>query len=1191
LTSTSDVVVFNVLGPWEVVRGQSPVAVPHGRLAVLLAALLMSLDRPVSIDSLVEKLWPEGDGPVRPQQTLYTYVNRLRALLGPDVIETSPGGRYRLRVAPHDVDLYRFRDLLTQAAHADSTDEERQLLRAGLRLWRGSPFGDVPSTWLDREVIPRLTEEWLAASERRIDLDLVIGPPGPVVAELWELTSRYPTRESLWIRLVRALRLSGRRADAVDAYQKAKDALREELGVEPGEQLARLGREVVRESALTGKGEAADATGELEPEQEQAQADVTGVDFAETLRTNRTRLGWTQAELAEQAGVSERTVQGLESGRSRPRLSTARLLAKALRLEATELESFILAASRLPTMAALSAPSAPREAALPAPAQLPPDIGDFVGRASELAMLDELLPVEGDTAVAVLSGTAGVGKTALAIRWAHHVEAEFPDGQLYANLRGFSTGRPVPPVEVLAEFLGALGLPAGEIPPKQDAAAALYRSSLADRRMLVVLDNALDADQVRPLLPSGSGSIVLVTSRHVLNGLVVSHGARQQTLAPLPPTEAIELVTRILGADRVAAEPEAADGLVAECAGLPLALRIAAANVRVEEHLDIAEYVAELRSGDRLTSLAVGDDPAASVRVAFDWSYERLSPPVQRLFRYLSLMPGPDVTAEAAAALTGTHPGQTRWWLRSLAEAHLLDRSGPRRYALHDLLRAYSAERAQAVEPESERDAAIGRLLDWYLHSMIAALEMLAPTAMRLPTPPADPGLPLVRPADRTEAGNWLAAERRSLVAAVTFAAANGRNESAWLLADALRGYFESDGNRVDWTVVAQTALAAAEAEGDPAAGCAARSSLAHVHHISGEYDEALREATLALTLAREAGWLAGEARVLNHLAVLHAESGDLDGCVDLFRTALELDRRAGDRVGQAKRLMNLGIATWSGGRLREALDYLRQAVHLLGAKVHDDITLANLGHLLHHTGDLAAAENVLNEAVAAHAENAVTQSYALVMLAELCLDQGRLTDADTHADAAIALVDQASNQVSAFWAGNMRAYVDIRLGRLGVALQRLEALLREVGDQGYLSVRCSALASLAEAQCGLGRLDLAQSNAEQSLKLAESAGRRVLESEALSVQAQIHFARYQRDGDPSTLDEAAAVVERTLELQRWMGHPVGEARSLILLGDIAQAAGEPDAAVEHWQAALTICAEIGLVDAAEVRDRLRSHR
>ncbi|GAB3433018.1 AfsR/SARP family transcriptional regulator [Flindersiella endophytica] len=1184
--TTGNAVTFNVLGPWEVRVDGSVVAIPHGRLTVLLASLVLSINEPQSVDTLTGRLWPDHP-PVRSRETLHLYVTRLRKLLGRNVIETGSGGGYRLRVEAGHIDLYRFRALVSQSRDAASADREREILRDALELWRGTPFGDVESAWLDRDVVPRLNEEWLTATERRIDLDLATETPGMVVAELQELTSAHPTRESLWYRLMLALQRAGRRADALAAYRKANAVLAEELDVGPGEQLFQLNREIL--DSLLPKGDQAGTPSRQVAPVDEPMDVVDAADLAELLRAHRIRLSWTQAELADEAGVSERTVHGLESGRTRPRPSTARLLGAALGLDGTELERFLRAAKP-------SARSASEQAESPGPAghsepmvpaQLPPDIGDFTGRTSELSALVTFLPLGVGTAIVVLTGAAGVGKTALAIRWAHRVATQFPDGQLYVNLRGFAPGQPAAPVEVLAEFLGALGVPSGQIPPKPGAAAALYRSKLADRRVLVVLDNALDAEQVRPLLPSGTGSLVLVTSRHVLSGLVASNGARQQTLAPLPASEAIELVTRIVGAERIAAEPDAAIALVLECSGLPLALRIAAANVRVDDHLDISGYVAELRAGDRLSSLAVGDDPTASVRAAFDWSYERLTPPVQRLFRRLGLVPGHDVTPESAAALTAADPEQTRWWLRSLANAHLVDRSGPQRYALHDLLRAYAAERAQAVETEPERESAIDRLLEWYLHNTVAAGKLLAPTSLYLPALSPAEGLPIIGPRDVAEAGAWLAAERRNLVAAVTEAATSGREEPAWLLADALRGYFEATGNRVDWITVAEAGMAAASAKGDAAARSAAASSLAQVHHSGGDFDTTLDHVTNALRLAREAGWDAGEARALNHLAILRAESGDLDTCVELLQAALELDRRLGDRAGEAKRLMNLGVATQNAGRLRTALDYLRQAADLHGRHVHADLTLSNLGHLLHHTGDLAAAEDTLYRAVAAYAETDTQRAFCLVKLAELCLDRGRPDEAEAHVAAAEAIASQSGDRVNGFWTLDMRAYLDIRLGRPRSAVDRLEGLLSEVSDEGYLSIRCSALASLAEAQRHLGELDLALSNADQSIKLAEAAGRRLLETEASSVRAEVRLALFRRDNDLAELAAATAETQRTLEMQRWMGHRVGEARSLILLGDISNAADDRDTAARHWQDGLSLCIEIGLADASEVRRRL----
>jgi DNA-binding SARP family transcriptional activator len=323
LTRTGNTVRFDVLGPWEVKVGGAVVAIPHGRLTVLLAALLLSIDEYVSVETLAERLWSDHP-PVRSRETLHTYVNRLRNVLGRDVIETGPGGGYRLRVDAANVDLYRFRALLRQAGEVGAVDRERRLLAAALELWRGKPFGDVESAWLDRDVVPRLTELWLTATERRIDLDLAAGPPGLVVAELWGLTSTYPTRESLWFRLVTALDRAGRRADALDAYEKARAALADELDVEPSEQLVQLSREIL--STLVPNDDPAHSPARDVPTVRQPAA-ADPMEFGKLLRAHRNRLTWTQAELAARAGVSERTIHGLELGRSRPRRTTVELLA------------------------------------------------------------------------------------------------------------------------------------------------------------------------------------------------------------------------------------------------------------------------------------------------------------------------------------------------------------------------------------------------------------------------------------------------------------------------------------------------------------------------------------------------------------------------------------------------------------------------------------------------------------------------------------------------------------------------------------------------------------------------------------------------------------------------------------------------------------------------------------------------
>jgi hypothetical protein len=332
----------------------------------------------------------------------------------------------------------------------------------------------------------------------------------------------------------------------------------------------------------------------------------------------------------------------------------------------------------------------------------------------------------------------------VAVHWAHRVADRFPDGQLYLNLRGYSSGEPMRAVEALAALLRSLGTLPERIPTEEDQAAALYRTVMADRRVLVVLDNARSVDQVRPLLPGSHGCLVLVTSRDRLAGLVARDGARRLSLDVLPPEEAFALLTRILGADRTAAEPAATAELARVCAYLPLALRIAAAHLSDRTDLVIAAYIAELTDSDPVTSLRVDGDDETAVRTALDRSYLSLPEPTRRMFRLLGVVPGPDFTAMAAAALAGSTVDDAAQHLRRLANAHLIDEHTHGRYAFHDLLRAYASHIVEETEVSEQRNVALTRLMSWYLQVADASATILYPHFARLPIPTTTTRVPPV---------------------------------------------------------------------------------------------------------------------------------------------------------------------------------------------------------------------------------------------------------------------------------------------------------------------------------------------------------------------------------------------------------------------------------------------------------------
>ncbi|WP_433604006.1 tetratricopeptide repeat protein [Dactylosporangium sp. CA-139114] len=601
------------------------------------------------------------------------------------------------------------------------------------------------------------------------------------------------------------------------------------------------------------------------------------------------------------------------------------------------------------------------------PAQLPAGARRFAGRADVLARLDELGAQDG--AVVALSGTAGVGKTTLAVHWAHRVRARFPDGQLYVNLRGFHpSGAPLPAEAALDGFLTALGVPAGRVPAGLDAQSALYRTLLADRSMLVLLDNARDAEHVRPLLPSSPGCLAIVTSRHGLAGLVAVEGADLVHLDPLDAAEGRALLARRLGADRVERERAAADVIVRRCAGLPLALAIVSARAARSSLEDLAVSL----GAEGLDALSVGE-PGADVRSVFRWSYDRLDPAAARLFRLLGLNPGADIATAAAAALAG-HPAGAA--LRELVAANLLAETVPGRYAFHDLLHAFAAE----LVPADEREPALDRLFGHYVEGARTATE------------------------DLFGAGRaWLDLERANLVAV----AAAGRPGPAIALAGLLQRYLDRD-HAADARIVHTAARDAARAAGDTAAEAAALDNVGVALRRAGEFEEAERHHREALRLYRAAGdrrgegwacsrlgvvvwrlgdYLAarehhqaaldlfretgdryGEAVQLTYFGVGHRMAGELDASVAAHLAALDLMRAEGDPSGEADVLNNLGISHQRLGRPGESLDCHAQALRLyrsVGERAGEADALNNLGLALRELGRFAEAVEHHRQALA----------------------------------------------------------------------------------------------------------------------------------------------------------------------------------------------------------------------------------
>ncbi|MEV4641209.1 BTAD domain-containing putative transcriptional regulator [Actinoplanes sp. NPDC049548] len=608
--------------------------------------------------------------------------------------------------------------------------------------------------------------------------------------------------------------------------------------------------------------------------------------------------------------------------------------------------------------------------ALTVPAQLPYAIPHFVGRDAELRRLDELV-VQDDAdgmVIAAVTGTAGVGKTSLAVHWAHRIRSRFPDGQLYVDLRGFDPNlSAVEPSEALRGFLDALGVPARRVPPTLEQQAALYRSLLAGRRVMVVLDNARDTDQVMPLLPGSAGCLVLVTSRSRLSGLVAA-GAVAVPVDLLTADEGRQMLRGRIGPSRVEAEPEAVDDLIAVSARLPLALAIVAARAAARPRFSLAALAGDLGQARGGLDAFVGEDEATDARAVLSWSYHLLTEPAARLFRLLGLHPGPDISVAAAASLAGVPVPEARRLLAALCGAHLLDEVTPGRFGFHDLLRAYAAEQARAPGAGTERETALTRMFDHYLHTAHAADRVLYPYRVPLDVGEPDAAVTPTEIPDAERAMAWFVAEHPNLLAAITLATSAGRDSTAYGLAWTMTAFLNYQGHWHDWAATMEAALQAARRLGDLGGQAQAHRLLNLAYLQLGRLDEAGAHARRALKVFAELGDLPGQARIhLNFGRVLERQC-HFQQALDQARKALELFRLAGDPPGEADALNWVGWYHSQLGYHEQALEYCHQSL-----VVHQGSgdwpgradTWDSLGYAHHHLGHHDEAISCYEQALA----------------------------------------------------------------------------------------------------------------------------------------------------------------------------------------------------------------------------------
>ncbi|MDG4823429.1 BTAD domain-containing putative transcriptional regulator [Asanoa sp. WMMD1127] len=1259
---------FEVLGPLRALRTDradpEAIVLAARQHRVVLANLLAEANRAVSVAVLAEALWEKSAVEESRRGAIRVLIHHLRRSLGDEVLRRAPAG-YLLSVTPGQLDAETFETLVVRAGRLRSdgqTEEARRALRKALGLWRGptaydgDDYGDRV-----RAEAARLHELRLAAYEDCFELELELGRHREIGGELRALAEQHPLRERLQGQLMTALARADRRGEALAAFERTRRLLAEELGVDPGDNLRELHRRILR------------------------------------------------------AAVHERT----------------------------------------------------------APAQLPPPARTFLGRDEPLRRLDALAAAEtAGPVVVVVSGMAGVGKTTLAVHWGHRVRRRFPDGQLAVDLRGWAQSRSMRPVEVIGRFLTAFGVPTANTPVDLDDAIQLYRTLTADKRLLVLLDNAEHADQVRPLLPAGDGSVTLVTSRNRLAGLVAVDGAVPVPLDVLRPSTSSALLGRLLGPEVLGREPAAAAELAELTGHLPLALRIAAAQIDPAVPDPIATYNQRLRDGDRLAGLGIEHDTAATVSAAFDLSYAALPDPARRLFRLLSLVPGAEFGSGLAAALADLPDVSPA--LDALVAANLVTDRGAGRHGLHDLVAEYA--RGRLVADEADHQAARDRLYGYYLDHVDTASRLVYPEFSRLPPPSdLDPGMrwtapdairaaddgraashtgrvglsgagpmsaaagrdPVGQPAaagaagkpvqdvvtgktnsgqaapdlvvhaghkvavlidesadaeaasdpvqdkngrpaaeraardgghrtisdrfarggwlsgapstasksdgeadaassgvpaeqsagasdlrggsgekdpigpevgelpepglpaqpepaeepttgtfqDAGEAVDWITAELPNLVPAVAAAAQHGPRWAAVRLADALRPFLWSAGSPTEWQAIAEAALAAATADGDPMGTASAEISLGDLHAQRSDAAAAEPHYLRALELARSSGWRTGEGGVMGNLALLHWRNGRLTDAVELFEGSIEVAQRNANPSAEATVLGNLSGLYWALGRLDESAAVLQRGLRLhraAGWPQSSAIAFLGLGLIRAEQGRYRQARRTLNGALrmAVRHANRRTEGDILCAIAQVHAACGEGAEALRMARRAIEVGVETERARLLADAHKALGVAHAANSDLGPAADALDEAIRLARRAAYPHTEVSALVLLADVRREQGRPDAARELAETALDQARAAGFRIVEGRALWVLASCAHDR----GDRAS---AMHDVRTALKIFRDSGHRPGIAAALLLLGDVLVEWGDIETGTEMWIKARDLYADLASPRVVDAQSRL----
>jgi DNA-binding SARP family transcriptional activator/tetratricopeptide (TPR) repeat protein/DNA-binding XRE family transcriptional regulator len=899
--STDHGLWLQVLGPLAVWRDGTQVRLGGPAQRTVLGLLALSPGSLVHRASIIDVLWPD-DPPANAVNLVQTHISRVRKALGPDAgrLLSSSGAGYRFGAGPGEIDALRFGQLTLNAHAAHSRDDHTaacHLYQQAIDLWQGEVLADL-DLLRGHPAVAGLAHQRAEAVIAYGRAASVAGWHGRVIPVLRILAEQAPLNEQAHAQLMIALAGTGQQAEALNVYRDLCRRLDNELGVLPGPDLAEVHQLVLRQEIPAARDAVAVASLPAPPH----------------------------------SGVPVVVPRQLPTGVRHFAGRVTELAALSALLDGSGLDGSGLDGSQLD--------------------------GSRAGGSGPVASSG---PLGGGSAVvvAVVGGTAGVGKTTLVVHWAHRMADQFPDGQLYADLRGWGpSADPVTPADAISRFLDALGVPADQMPSSSEARQDLYRSLVAGRRMLIVLDNARDAAQVRPLLPGGSTCTVLVTSRSKLASLVAAEGAHPVALDVLSTAEARELLALRVGPGRVAAEPAAVSELLDLCAHLPLALVIAASRAALQQGMSVSALVTELNNANgRLAALDAGE--GFSVRAVFSWSYHHLSEPARELFRLLGVHPGPDITVRAAASLAGTGPDQARELLSELTEASLLAEHIPGRFRFHDLLRDYAAERARRQDSELARRAAIHRGLDHYLHSAHNAERTLTTFAATITL---DPPAPRVSPelfADSERSMAWFDAERHVLAAVVEQAVTTGFDTHAWQLPMTLGGFFDRKGHSESSLAVQWTALDAARRLDD-------HKALAEVHRRIGRsfvrigaYQDAEHHYQQSLFLCVELGDHAGQARAHFGLGFVRDHQGRHHDALAHSSHALTLCQLVDDRVLRAAAVNNLGWCYARIGDYQQALTCCQQAIGMhqeLGNREDEANAWDSIGYAHHHLGQYAEA-------------------------------------------------------------------------------------------------------------------------------------------------------------------------------------------------------------------------------------------